>query len=158
MSDYSLTSQVIGGIVFTVFVTYFIVKLSKRSLHYNLPAYDILKGHCWCYTVMFPKVGVSQHAMSKEQMWMFVFALSPFYICFFYICMFCYAYFFLNSLLWIPFQYVNLCFSILLSLFAYKCLFSYNWCLLTWENSLQADGCIFIYESFLICKSRLPLR
>lgn len=56
MSD-SLAGEVILGIVFTIFVTFLLVKFSKRPLHHHLPAYDVMKGHHWCYTGMFSKVG-----------------------------------------------------------------------------------------------------
>lgn len=47
------SSEIVCGIVFTFVVTYFIVKLSKRSLHHSLHAPDVTKGHRWCYTGMF---------------------------------------------------------------------------------------------------------
>ncbi|CAL4215200.1 unnamed protein product, partial [Meganyctiphanes norvegica] len=46
-------SEIVCGIVFTFVVTYFIVKLSKRTLHHSLHAPDVTKGHCWSYTEMF---------------------------------------------------------------------------------------------------------
>ncbi|XP_064097949.1 diacylglycerol kinase epsilon-like [Macrobrachium nipponense] len=47
--------QIICGILFTIYVTVMIVKLSKRSMHRDIRARDVTKGHRWCYTGMFPR-------------------------------------------------------------------------------------------------------
>ncbi|XP_027227512.1 diacylglycerol kinase epsilon isoform X1 [Penaeus vannamei] len=49
------TGQIIFGIIFTFVVTVVIVKLGKRSLHHDLRARDVTKGHRWCYTGMFSR-------------------------------------------------------------------------------------------------------
>lgn len=50
-----LTGQITLGIIFTFIVTVIIVKLSKRKLHHDLHARDVMKGHRWCYTGMFSR-------------------------------------------------------------------------------------------------------
>ncbi|KAG7158641.1 diacylglycerol kinase epsilon-like isoform X2 [Homarus americanus] len=52
MSD--TTGQIVFGIIFAIGVI-IIVKLTTRRLHHELHARDVMKGHRWCVTGMFPR-------------------------------------------------------------------------------------------------------
>ena len=54
MSSYS--EQVLLGVAVVAAVAVLLVKLSKRSMRWDMPSYYAINRHHWCYTGLFTQV------------------------------------------------------------------------------------------------------